>query len=222
MHTSLFILFWGSLVLATLAIALHLLIPKYRKQLKIQSIRASLEERYSKEIAAGTAVIIPRHPKMLKVFLLQIAFAAVLVITLKQLKTLDQTCTGLAGWHSIFIYLGMITIVSLGGSLILLITSYLSYQRSLQDGFVPSRQTKAFHDRISFQLTKQRKIKEQLKLTVFFILCILLICIPFQMLNIFMNIPNPKPSSIYELNEILQKTSLENLEKNTNLKQPHK
>lgn len=214
MHSFLFFLFWGSLGLAIFAIALTLFVPKYRKQLT-QSNRATLEARYATEIAAGTAIIIPKDLSSLKKFIFSIACAGVSIVLFQQLRNylsvLDQTCTEIKGWNSLIIYFGIVFILSWFGALFLLTTTYQNYQGIIQDGFTPSRKTKFFHDRIAFQLTKKRKMKEQLRLILSLICCIYLFSVPLQLTYILLSISEHKPTSVYELNQFLQNVCLDNL-----------
>jgi hypothetical protein len=207
--------FW-SYVLGAIGFAiLVFMIPMYRQQLAKSKL--PLEQRYVKEIANGEAIIIPKDPAALKKLIFMVASAGIFVVLFQRFKTyissLEQTCTDVGGWNSLFVYLGGISIV---GSILLLIaimSMYKSYQEIIKDGYAPSRKSKEFQDRIAFKLTKRLKIKEQLRLVISLIFCIFLMSVPFQILHILMNIPKHKPTSIYELNDLLQKVCLEDSSK---------
>ncbi len=217
MYHFLFFLFWGSLGLAILAVLLTLFVPKYRKQLKIQSQRVTLEERYAKELAAGTAVIIPKDPAEFKKLVFLIIFGGIFVLVFQKFKiyvnSLQQTCTTIEGWNSLIFFLGSIFIVLGIPMLFFLWTRYKNYKEIIEDGFVPSRKSKESVDRISFKLTKWLKIKEQLRLIGFITCSIFLMSSPLLILQIFMNTPTHKITSIYVLNEHLQTACLTNLKK---------
>lgn len=219
MYHFLFFLFWGSLGLAILAIALTLFVPKYRKQLKIQSQRATLEERYAKEIASGEAVIISKDPTALKKLIFLIACGGILVLLIQKFKlyisSLQQTCTDVYGWNSIFVHIAGLSTVGSILLLIVIVSMYKDYQKIINDGYTPSRKSKQPQDRIAFKLTKRLKIKEQLRLVVFVIGCIFIMSMPFQILHILVNISPKKSISIYELNDHLQKSCLDDLKKDS-------
>ncbi len=209
--------FWSSIGLAILAVVLALFDPKYRKQFKIQSTRATLQESFAKEIAAGTAVFIPKDPAEFKKSIFIIACGGVFVLIFQKFKiyvdSLQQTCTAIGGWNSLIFFLGTIFIV--GGLLMLclIVKMYKDYKEIIKDGFVPSRKSKASVDRISFKLTKWLKIREQLRLIGFITCSIFLMSSPLLILQIFMNTPTHKITSIYVLNEHLQTACLTNLKK---------
>lgn len=214
----LFFLFWGSLGLAILAIALTLFNPKYRKELlTIKSTRATLEERYAKEIAAGTAVIIPKDPAEFKKLVFLMIFGGIFVLVFQKymiyINSLQQTCTTVEGWNSLIFFLGSIFIVLGIPMLFFLWTRYKNYKEIIEDGFVPSRKSKESVDRISFKLTKWLKIREQLRLIGGATCCIILMFSPLLMLYTITNSPTHKITSIYALNDRLQKACLANLKK---------
>ncbi len=217
MYHFLFFLFWGSLSLAGLAILLTLFVPKYRKQLKIQSTRTTLEERYAKEIAAGTAVIIPKDPTEFKKLILMFGCAAIFVVLFQWFKnytsSLMQTCATIGEWNSSFVFLGVIFFI--GGILLLFITlfSYKYYKEIMEDGYAPSRKNKDIHDRISFKLTKWRRLKEQFRLITSIAFCILFISSPILLLQANLNTPIYKFNYIHILNDHLQQACLANLKK---------
>ncbi len=218
-----YFLFWGSLGLAILAIALILFVPKHRKQLlKIQTTTATLEERYAKELAAGTAVIIPKDPTALKKLIFLMICGGVLIIIFQRFKTytssLQQSCASVDGWNGLIVFLG--GVFSVGGILCLsiMLYTYKNYKEIIEDGYAPSRKNKEIHDRISFKLTKWLKLKEQLRLTILVSTCIFYISSPILLLQILMNTPTHKITSIYEFNDRLQKSCLDDLKEKKSLK----
>jgi hypothetical protein len=209
--------FWSYVLGAIGLVLLVVMIPKYRQQLTKSKL--PLEQRYAKEIANGDAVIIQKDPTALKKIIFMIACSGIFVVLFQKFKTyissLEQTCTDLAGWNSLFVYLGGISIV---GSIVLLIaimSMYRDYQEIIKDGYVPVRKSKQHQDHIAFKLTKKLKIKEQLRIAVLIIGCILLMSTPFEIIHILLNISPTKPISMYELNYHLQKVCLDNLKKNS-------
>ena len=209
--------FWSYVLAAIGLVLLVMMIPKYRQQLTKSKL--PLEQRYAKEIANGDAVIIPRDPAALKKLIFMIACSGIFVVLFQKFKTyissLEQTCTDVAGWNSLFVYLGGISIV---GSIVLIIaimSMYRDYQEIIKDGYAPPRTSKQFQNRMAFKLTKRLKIKEQLRMVVLVIGCILFISMPFQIIHILVNISPTKPISIYELNDHLQKSCLDGLKKDS-------
>lgn len=195
-----------------------LVIPKYRRNINnLQDTRSSLEQRYAQQIADGTAIIIPKDPNAWKSLIFLMTCGAVFILLFQKFKiyisSLEQTCTTVGGWNSLFVNLGCIFIVGGIVLFIAVVLMYKNYKEIIIDGYIPARKSKESHDRIAFKLTRWLKIKEQLRLAMCFIFFIFLMSIPFQTLHILMNASPKKPISIFELNERLQKACLETIKK---------
>ncbi len=143
--------FWSYALGAIGLVLLVWMIPKYRQQLAKSKL--PLEQRYAKEIANGEAVIVPKDPASLKKLIFMIACGGIFVVLFQKFKTyissLESTCTDVAGWNSLIIYLGSISIVGSIVLLIAIISSYRDYQEIIKDGYVPARKSKQHQDRIA-------------------------------------------------------------------------
>lgn len=209
--------FWSYVLGAIGLVLLAWMIPKYRQQLAKSNL--PLEQRYAKEIASGEAVIIPKDPAALKKFVFLIICGGVFILLFQRFKdytsSLKQTCTTIGGWNDLFIFLGGVFIVGGILCLITILSTYKDYKEIIEDGYAPSRKNKLSQDRISFKLTKWLKLKEQLRLIILTACSIFFISSPIIILQILMNTPTHKATSIYELNDHLQKSCLDDLKKDS-------
>ncbi len=212
--------FWSYVLGAIGLVLLMWMIPKYRQQLAKDNL--PLEQRYAKEIASGEAVITPKDPAALKKFVFLIICGGVFILLFQRFKdytsSLKQTCTTIGGWNGLFIFLGGVFIVGGILCLITILSTYKDYKEIIEDGYAPSRKNKLSQDRISFKLTKWLKLKEQLRLIILTACSILFISSPIILLQILMNTPTHKATSIYALNEHLQKVCLDDLKKKDSFK----
>lgn len=189
---------------------LILTIYKYRNE------NLPLEQRYAKEITAGTAIIIPKyhHHKKKKLLLLIILLATLLSYRefYQYIKYLNQNCTTIYGWDSSVVGFGVYFFTIYIGTLTFLSVSYYQYKKMLKDGFVPPKDILHLQDQISLKLTKKILIKERIKLTVLTLMSLFLFSSPFLMMHTF-SVTAHHHISLLELNEALKKACLNDLNK---------